>query len=111
MPVQRWQVMATYSLQPLPGISRCRFGNRAGDFVGIDAAIGGGLGKFARLAIGARGMRAAFVALGEALVDAIAVGLVGDDEDAAVGECGRGGEQERTGQELLDRDRMVHRMG
>ena len=35
-------------------------------------------------------MGAAFVALGEALVDAVAVGLVGDDEDAAVGECGRG---------------------
>ena len=30
-------------------------------------------------------MGAAFLALGEALVDAIAVGLVGDDEDAAVG--------------------------
>ena len=32
-------------------------------------------------------MGAAFVALGEALVDAIAVGLIGDDEDAAVGEA------------------------
>ena len=38
-------------------------------------------------------MGAAFLALGEALVDAVAVGLVGDDEDAAVGEGGRGGEQ------------------
>ena len=37
-------------------------------------------------------MGAAFLALGEALVDAIAVGLVGDDEDAAVGGSGRGGE-------------------
>ena len=30
-------------------------------------------------------MGAAFVALGEALVDAIAVGLIGNNEDAAVG--------------------------
>ena len=44
-------------------------------------------------------MRAAFVAPGEALVDAVAVGLVGDDEDAAVGRCGRRGEKERAGQE------------
>ena len=46
-------------------------------------------------------MGAAFLAPGEALVDAIAVGLVGDDEDAAVGGSGRGGEQERTGNEVL----------
>ncbi len=44
-------------------------------------------------------MGAAFVAPGETLVDAIAVRLVGDDEDAAVGGSGRGGEQERTGNE------------
>ena len=43
-------------------------------------------------------MGAAFLAPGEALVDAVAVGLVGDDEDAAVGRCSRGGEQEHTGQ-------------
>jgi hypothetical protein len=30
-------------------------------------------------------MRAAFLALGEALIDTITVGLVGDDENAAVG--------------------------
>jgi hypothetical protein len=30
-------------------------------------------------------MGAAFVAFGQALVDAIAVGLVGDDEDAGIG--------------------------
>lgn len=60
--------------------------DRAGDFVRIDAAEGGRLREFARLAIGAGGMHAAFLALGEALIDAVAVGLIGDDEDAAVGE-------------------------
>ena len=44
-------------------------------------------------------MGAAFLAPGEALVDAIAVSLVGNDEDAAVGGSGRGGEQEGAGQE------------
>ena len=44
-------------------------------------------------------MGAAFVALGEALVDAIAVGLIGNNEDAAVGDSGRRGEQERAGNE------------
>jgi hypothetical protein len=53
-------------------------------------------------------MGAAFLALGEALVDAVAVGLVGNDENAAVGGCGRGGEQEHTGQKRW-RDRMMHR--
>ena len=45
-------------------------------------------------------MGAAFLAPGEALVDAVAVGLVGDDEDAAVGGSGRGGKQEGTGNEV-----------
>lgn len=45
-------------------------------------------------------MGAAFVTLGEAFVDAIAIGLVGHDEDAAVGGSGRsGGKQEGTGKE------------
>ena len=43
-------------------------------------------------------MGAALVAPGETLVDAIAIRLVGNDEDAAVGGSGRGGEQE-AGQE------------
>ena len=51
-------------------------------------------------------MGAAFVAPGEALVDAIAVGLVGDDEDAAVGQRGRRGKQERRGKNA-DRNRMA----
>ncbi len=43
-------------------------------------------------------MRATFFALGEALVDAVTVGLVGDDENTAVGRGGRCGEEENTGQ-------------
>ncbi len=43
-------------------------------------------------------MRAAFLALGEALVDPVAVGLIFDNENAAVGQCRRGGEEERAGQ-------------
>ena len=44
-------------------------------------------------------MRAAFVAPGKALVDAIGVSLIGNDEDAAVGGGGRGGENEGAGKE------------
>jgi hypothetical protein len=40
-------------------------------------------------------MSAAFVAVGQALVDAVTIGLVGDDENTAVGRRGRRGEQER----------------
>ncbi len=43
-------------------------------------------------------MRAAFFTLGEALVDAITVRLVGDDENPALGGRRRRGEEERTGQ-------------
>ncbi len=44
-------------------------------------------------------MGAAFIAFREALVDAVAVRLVGDDEDAAVGRGSRCGSHENTGQE------------
>ena len=44
-------------------------------------------------------MRAAFVAPGEALVDAIVVSLVGNDEDAAIGDSGRRGKNEGAGKE------------
>ena len=73
-------------------------GNRSGDFVGVDAPVGRGLRKVPRLAVGPGGMRAAFFALGQALVDAITVRLVGDDENAALGGRRRRGEEERTGQ-------------
>ncbi len=42
-------------------------------------------------------MRAAFVAPRQALVDAIALGLVRDNEDAAVGQRGGSGEKEQGG--------------
>ena len=44
-------------------------------------------------------MGAAFLTSGEALIDAIAISLVGNDKDAAVGASGRGGKQESAGQE------------
>jgi hypothetical protein len=62
-------------------------GNRARDFIRVDAPVRQGLDEIARLAIGPGSMGAAFLALGQALVDAVAVRLVGDDEDAAVGRC------------------------
>jgi hypothetical protein len=46
-------------------------------------------------------MRAAFVAPGQALVDAIAVSLVGDDEHAGVGGGRRGGKNECAGKKRL----------
>jgi hypothetical protein len=59
--------------------------NRAGDLVRIDPAIGRGQREIPRLAIGLGGMGAALLASGKALVDPIAVRLVGDDEHPAVG--------------------------
>jgi hypothetical protein len=44
-------------------------------------------------------MGAAFLAPGEAFIDAIAISLVGNDEDAAVGGGGRGSKQEGAGNE------------
>ena len=78
--------------------ARARLGNRAGDFIGVDPPIGRGLGEIPRLAIGPGGMRAAFFAIGETLVDAVVVRLVFNDENAAVGRCSRRGEQEHAGQ-------------
>ena len=43
-------------------------------------------------------MRAAFFAMGQALIDTIPVLLVGDDENAALGGRRRRGEEERAGQ-------------
>ena len=42
-------------------------------------------------------MGAAFFALGEALVNAVAVGLIGYDKNAAVGARGRRSEQKSAG--------------
>jgi len=73
-------------------------GNRAGDFVGIDPPEGRGLGEIPRLAIGLGGMGATLLALGQALVDAVTVRLVGNDENAAVGPRRRPSEQKKTRQ-------------
>jgi len=43
-------------------------------------------------------MRAALFALGQALIDAIAIGLIGDDENAAVGMSGRDEKQKSADQ-------------
>ena len=58
--------------------------NGAGDVVTVDFAVARGLGKLMRLAIGVGRRRAAFVAGRQATVDAIAVGIVGDDEHLSV---------------------------
>ena len=57
-------------------------------------------------------MGAAFVTLGEALVDAVAIGLIGHDEDAAVGGSGReGGNKEAAGKERGGKSHDGHRQG
>ena len=56
------------------------------------------LGELARLAVGGRGGGAATGAGGEAAVDAVAVGVVGDDEDALFRLRGRGAEQHGEGE-------------
>ena len=71
--------------------------NRTRNLVRIDAPEGTGFGKIALFAIGAGHRSAALLAARQALVDAIAVRLVGDDENPAVGEGGREGEH--TGDE------------
>src|SRR5262249_15381753 len=73
-------------------------GNRARDLVEIDAAVGQGLRELPLLAIGARGVGAAFVAPRQALVGAISVGLVCDDEGAGVGQRRRGAAEEGASQ-------------
>ena len=60
-------------------------GNRAGYLIRVDPSVGGSLGEIPRLAIGMGGVGAAFLAPGKALVDAIAVRLVGNDENTTVG--------------------------
>jgi len=49
-------------------------------------------------------MRAAFLALGQALVDTIAVGLIGNNENAAVGVRGRDGEQEAASHNGIEKE-------
>ena len=69
--------------------ARTAGGNGAGDVVAVDLAVRHGRREFVALAIGVSGRRAALVARGEAAVDAVAVPVIGDDEHALLGLCGR----------------------
>ena len=59
-------------------------GNRAGYFVGIYPPVGGSFREIPRLTIRMGGVGAALVTSGQTLVDAVPVGLVGDDENATI---------------------------
>src|SRR5579862_4054244 len=67
--------------------------NGAGDVVAVDFAERQRLREIARLAVRIRHRRAARRAGGEAAVDAVAVGIVGDDEDALFRLCGSRAEE------------------
>lgn len=73
----------------------CGSRNRIRHLVRPYAFVSDGLCKIARPAVGMRGMSAAAFALGKALVDAVSVGLAGNDENAAV-RPGGGREQSRA---------------
>jgi len=81
-----------------PGaFARISFRNRAGDLIRVDPAELGCDRKVPLTAIGIGHRRAAAIALGQALIDAVAVRLIGDDEDAAIGERGGGGQDSGRG--------------
>ncbi len=65
------------------------FWHRAGDFVRIDATVGGGMSKIPLLAIGMSRVRATFFTVRKALVDPVTIGLVHNDENATVCPCCR----------------------
>src|SRR5436190_4997779 len=71
--------------------------DRAGDLFLADLAVGCGLGEFPRLAVGRCRCRAALGARRQATVDAVAVGIVGDDEYTFFGLRGRRAEQQGEG--------------
>jgi hypothetical protein len=75
-----------------------RLGNRAGYLIRVNSPVGRGLGEIPRLAIGMSGVGAAFVAPGEALIDAVAVRRIGNDKNASIGPDRRSREQKNTGQ-------------
>jgi hypothetical protein len=64
-------------------------GDCSGNIATIRLMVGRSLRESLRLAIGVGRRRAAFFAGGKATVDAIAVGIIGDDEHASLGLCGR----------------------
>src|SRR5882724_6122487 len=71
--------------------------DRAGDLVLVDLAVGRGLGELPRLAVGGCGGCAALGTGGQAAVDAVAVGVVGDDKYAFFRLRGRRAEQQGEG--------------
>src|SRR3569833_769017 len=74
-------------------------GNGAGDLLAVDLAVAHRLRELVRLAVGVRGGAAAILAIGEAPVDAIAVGVVRDDEHASfAGRVGGSGEERQPDQ-------------
>jgi hypothetical protein len=73
-------------------------GNRTGYFIGVDTPIGGSLREIPRLAVGLGGVGAAFLAPGEALIDAVTIRLIGNDEDATVGPRCRPSQNGQAGQ-------------
>jgi len=72
------------------------FDHRSGHFIGLDPTERSSLGEVVRLAIGSRHRRPAAFALGEAQIDAVTVGLVGDNKDPAVGRSAGQRQQQRT---------------
>src|ERR1041384_600640 len=71
-------------------------GNRSGDLTALDLAKRFGRRKRLGLTVGRRNRGAARLAARKAAVDAVAVRMIGDDEDAAIGE-GRRGENQGPG--------------
>ena len=76
----------------------------AGNVVAIDLVVSRSFRKGLRLAVGVRGGGTAFFAEREAAVDAVAVGVVGHDEHAALGFC-RSREAQAQHNSETDRDR------
>src|ERR1700733_15289155 len=79
----------------------CR--NRAGNVVALDFAVGQGLPVFVCAAVGIRGSLAAGRAGREAAIDAVAVVVVGDNENALFRMSGTGAEQKNNPQSSRDR--------
>src|SRR3954464_9299487 len=71
--------------------------DRAGDLLPVDLAEGRREGELAGLAVGGGGGLAAILARGETAIDAIAVGVVGDDEDTLFRVRGRRAQQDGEG--------------
>ena len=76
--------------------------NRAGNVVAIDLAVGQSLREFVCAAIRIGGRLTAGRAGREAAIDAVAVAVVGDDENALLRMCGAGAEQKSSAKSSRD---------